>query len=81
MENLTYKEFCEKYKKPNRLWKFNQFKIVCVKCNSSKVEFNSTMEQEVAYYEGESENVNGEIVVKCHKCGNAFTLNFQELEK
>lgn len=78
MEELSYKEFVEKYKKTNKIWKFDQFKIVCKKCGSERVEFNSDMELECGYYEDYS--VEGKIIVKCHGCGNAFTLDFWEIE-
>ena len=74
MEEITYSEFVKKYKKPNKIWKFNLFKIVCEKCGSSRVEFNSDMELDAGYYDDYS--VEGKIIVKCHSCGNAFTLDF-----
>lgn len=78
MEELTYKEFLEKYKKPNKLWKFNLFRIQCVKCSSTRVEFNSDIEIGTGYY-GDIDK-EGKIIVKCHGCGNAFTLELYQLE-
>ncbi len=77
MEVITYEEFQEKFVETNKKWKFNLFTIVCKKCSSDKVEFNSDMELESGYY-GDSA-VEGKIIVKCHGCGNAFTLDFWEL--
>ncbi len=78
METLTYEQFLEKYVKPNKQWKFDLFKIVCKKCDSDKVEFNSNLEVENGYYGDYSKE--GHIVVKCHGCGNAFTLDHYDLE-
>lgn len=78
MEELTYKEFVEKYKKTNKIWKFDQFKIVCKKCGSEKVEFNSDLECDTGLY-GDFEHEGG-IIVKCHGCGNAFTLDYWDIE-
>lgn len=77
-ENITYSEFVERFIKPNKQWKFNLFKIFCVKCNSDKVEFNSNLETEVGYYNDYEKT--GVIVIKCHGCGNAFTLDHSDLE-
>jgi hypothetical protein len=78
MKEITYNEFVKKYKKTNKKWKFNLFGIVCKKCGSNRVEFNSDMELERGYYDDWS--VEGKIIVKCHSCGNAFTLDFYEIE-
>jgi len=78
-KRMTYEEFLKRYQKKNTKWKFKLFKIVCNKCNSTKVEFNSDMELEKGYY-GDS-SVEGKIIIKCHDCGNAFTLDFWDLQK
>ena len=70
---MLYSEFIKKYQKPNASWDFNKFKIVCVKCNSKMVEFSGEMELSSGYYY--EPELNGEIVVKCHECGNAFTMD------
>jgi len=62
----------EIYKKNDKKWRFDLFNIVCKKCNSNLVEFNSDMEIGTGYYhEAESE---GGIIIKCHGCGNAFKI-------
>jgi len=78
MTTETYENFL-KEQELNKKWKFDLFKIRCCKCNSEEVEFNSDMEKEYGYY-GDC-SVEGQIIVKCHSCGNAFTLDFWELEK
>jgi hypothetical protein len=78
MKAITYEEFL-KLNKKNTKWQFDLFKIVCNKCLSDKVEFNSDMELSCGYYDDYS--VEGKIIVKCHSCGNAFTLNFWDIEK
>lgn len=86
METLTYDEFVEKYYKTNNKWKFNLFKIICLKCGSEKVEFNSDLTSGDEPYTFGSGNYgaitspHGSIIVKCHGCGNAFTLEFSDLE-
>jgi hypothetical protein len=77
-KEMTYEEFKGQYQN-NKKWKFDQFKIVCQKCGSSKVEFNSNMALERGYYD--DYEVEGRIIVKCHGCGNAFELNFWDIEK
>jgi ribosomal protein S27E len=84
IEDIGITEFRKKYHKPNKKWKFDLFKIKCSKCDSERVEFNSNMELESGFLESGYYNdysVQGCIVVKCHKCGNAMTLNFWDLEK
>jgi len=76
MKKISYKEFVEKYQKPNKDWKFELFKIVCVKCGSTKVEFNGKTETEYGLYG--SFNVKNITVIKCHDCGNAFTITKSE---
>ena len=71
-ETMTLKEFEKKYMKGVRGWDFTKFSIICKKCGSSKVEYNNSMEFGTGYYdEFESE---GSLVVKCHECGNAFSI-------
>ena len=79
IEDIGITEFRNKYHKPNKKWKFDLFKIKCSKCSSEKVEFNSDMELDCGYYEDYS--VEGKIIVKCHKCGNAMELHFWDIEK
>lgn len=80
-EEMTYDEFVKKFVKTNKQWKFDLFSIVCRKCGSDKVEFNSDLEinTDRCYYDGEF-NRDGRIVIKCHGCGNAFTLDHFDLE-
>ncbi len=73
MEEMSFAEFEEKYMKGVKRWDFSKFGIICKKCGSSKVEYNNTIEVGIGYY-GEEEH-SGELVVKCHDCGNAFTLD------
>ena len=79
-DKMTYKEFLEIHQNKNQTWKFDLFSIKCKKCGSEKVEFNSEMSLDTCPYYGDS-SVEGKIIVKCHGCGNAFTLNFWDLEK
>ena len=74
--NLT--EFKEKFMGKNSKWDFTKFKIVCEKCGSSKVEFNGYCETELGYYE--SIELEGAIIVKCHKCGNAFKMDIDNYD-
>ena len=76
MEMMTYDQFVTQYGQVDNKWKFDQFKIVCVKCGSDKVEFNGKMENEYGYYG--SFDVISMIVIKCHKCGNAFAMKDSE---
>ena len=70
---MDYKEFKEKYMGKSSRWDFKKFRIVCNSCNNDKVEFNGFLESESGYY-GEHELI-GQIVVKCHSCGQAFSIN------
>ena len=79
-KKMSYEEFKETFQENNKHWKFDLFEIRCKKCGSSKVEFNSDMEFERGYYSGDA-SVEGKIIIKCHDCGNAFTLDFWDLEK
>lgn len=74
MEEISFKEFEEKYMKPVKRWDFSKFSIVCKKCSSSKVEYANDIEVGSGYYEGDVDR-NGSLVVKCHDCGNAFTID------
>ena len=78
-KKMTYSEFKKLYIENNKRWNFDLFEIKCKKCGSSKVEFNSDMELESGYYD--DYYVEGKMIVKCHNCGNAFTLDVWELEK
>ncbi len=72
MTRTNLKEFNKTFDPPNAEWKFNLFKIVCTKCKSDKVEYNGKLETEYGYYG--SFDVTSIIVIKCHDCGNAFTI-------
>ena len=79
MKEMTLDEFKREYMNNKETkWNFNLFKIVCKKCGSDMVEFNGAIEAEVesGYYPGEDEEGIGKgiIIVKCHKCGNAFKI-------
>ncbi len=83
MENenkMTYEEFLKIHGERNQKWKYDLFAIKCRKCGSEQTEFNSEMELETCPYYGDS-HVEGKIIIKCHGCGNAFTLDFWDLEK
>lgn len=53
-------------------WNFSEFKIQC-KCGSYNNEINGEGESEGGYYRGES-YFHGDILVKCHDCGNAMRI-------
>ncbi len=76
---MTYSEFLKIHNERNQKWKFDSFSIGCKKCGSENVEFNSDMEIGCGYYQDYS--VSGKVIVKCHGCGNAFTLDFYDLTK
>ena len=76
LEKMTLTEFDQKYNKPNSNWRFDLFKIVCIKCNSDKVEYNGKLETEYGYYG--SFDVTQMLVIKCHQCGNAFAIKNTE---
>ena len=76
MKKITLEKFNKIYNQPSEDWKFNLFKIVCIKCGSDKVEYNGKMETEYGYYG--SFDVIHMIVVKCHNCGNAFAMKNSE---
>lgn len=78
MEEISFKDFEEKYMKGVKRWDFTKFSIVCKKCGSSKVEHNNTIEVGNGYYEEDIER-DGNLVVKCHDCGNAFMLDAYEM--
>lgn len=69
LEDFKEKFMNKKYSK----WNFDLFKIRCVKCNSEKIEFNGHIEIGYGYYSGE-EYLKGNMVVKCHSCGNAMVM-------
>jgi len=72
---MSVKEFKEKYMdKKSSKWDFDKFSIVCNKCMSKVVEFNGFAQAESGYYD--SVELEGGIIVKCHKCGNAFKIRF-----
>lgn len=75
---MNYNDFLNKFVKKNKQWKFDLFKIVCRKCSSDKVEFNSNLEVGYGYYDELEKE--GKIIIKCHECGNAFTLDFDDLK-
>lgn len=76
MEKMMLEEFYEKYMQNEKRWRFDLFKIVCRKCGSDLVEFD--MELSGGWY-GERADEDGGMVIKCHKCGNAFKTNFEDL--
>lgn len=80
-EKMSLKDFREKEMKNNSCWKFNLFDIVCKKCKSKNVEFNGRLEKEPGYYEFDGDIIEGDVIIKCHGCGNAFKLDFSALEK
>lgn len=75
---MLFKDFEKKYLQPSEDWDFSKFGIVCKKCKSSDVEFAGKMETENGYY-GEV-SFEHKIIIKCHKCGNAFGMKFMESE-
>ena len=77
MEEMSLKEFEEKFMTPVKRWDFSKFGIVCKKCNSSKVEYSNTVEVGTGYYD-EIER-DGSLVVKCHDCGNAFKIDAYDM--
>lgn len=80
MEEITLREFEEKYMHPKRKqWPYDLFAIRCKKCDSEDVEFAGEMEIGMGYYEGDIE-VNGGIIIKCHRCGNATRMDRYDLE-
>lgn len=77
MEEITFKDFEEKYMRPVKRWDFSKFSIVCKKCGSAKVEYNNTIEVGTGYYDDIERE--GSLVVKCHDCGNAFSLDAYDM--
>lgn len=71
-EEITFVDFEKKFMQPRENWDFDKFKIVCVKCGSTKTEYAGQMETEYGYY-GDFD-VEHKIIVKCHGCGNAFAM-------
>ena len=78
MEVMTFADFEDKYMKPVKRWDFKKFGIICKKCGSSKVEYDNTCEAESGWYAGDI-SLLGHLVVKCHDCGNAFTLDAYDM--
>ena len=77
MEEISLKDFEEKYMKPVKRWDFTKFGIVCKKCGSLKVEYNNDIEVDVGYYNDVEKS--GSLVVKCHDCGNAFSIDAYDM--
>lgn len=73
METMSFAEFEEKYLKNQKKFPFGLFSIVCKKCGSSKVEYNSDIEVGNGYYD--DYEIEGGIVIKCHDCGNATKID------
>ena len=69
---MTLDQFNKLYSQPEKDWDFGAFKIICVKCGSDKVEYNGKTEVEYGYYG--AVDFTHFLVVKCHKCGNAFAM-------
>lgn len=80
-KKMTLAEFNELYRNPSKGWQFDLFKIICNKCNSDRVEFKGEMELETGWYAGDSTYATGDIITKCHNCGNSFVMNFSDVEK
>jgi predicted nucleic-acid-binding Zn-ribbon protein len=72
IKEMTLDEFEKEYNQPSENWRFDLFKIVCSKCGSNDVEYNGKTEIDYGYY-GEVDFTHF-LVVKCHKCGNAFGI-------
>jgi ribosomal protein S27E len=70
-QKMSFDEFEKKYMTPVKRWDFSKFAIICKKCGSSKVEYNNDIEFDTGLYS----SINGTLVVKCHDCGNAFTID------
>lgn len=63
MEEITFKDFEEKYMHPVTRWDFTKFAIVCKKCGGSKVEYANTIAVGSGYYEYDIDR-DGLLVVK-----------------
>ena len=79
-EEITFSEFEKLYMQPIKRWDFAKFAIVCKKCGSSKVEYNNTVEvfNGLNGYYNDIER-DGSLVVKCHDCGNAFSIDAYDM--
>jgi len=78
-KEMTREEFETKYMTKNKFFDFTKFKILCKKCGSDKVEYDSTSEVEFSpYYENEIDDIERTSVCKCHDCGNAFKITKYE---
>lgn len=76
-EEMTFEEFEKTYMKGVKKWDFEKFAIVCKKCGSPKVEYNNTIEIGTGWYNDIERN--GDLVIKCHDCGNAFTIDAYDM--
>lgn len=83
METQKLEDFKKENYKINSKWNFDAFSIKCKKCGSEEVEFKGHIELDSTgcYYPEDSPSLEGEIVIKCHGCGNAFTINKYKLEE
>lgn len=77
IEQITLEEFEKKYMKNITKWDFSKFAILCKKCNSTKVEYNNTVQVGIGLYYCLDEE--GALVVKCHDCGNAFKIQAYDM--
>lgn len=78
MEEMTLNEFRKRYGNKFKKWEIIKFQIVCQKCGSLNVEFASNIAIGSGYYnEIEKE---GEIIIKCHDCGNTHEIGIYDLE-
>lgn len=77
LEQITLEDFEKKYMQNVKRWDFSKFAILCKKCNSTKVEYNNTVEVGMGYYDILEEE--GALVVKCHDCGNAFKIDVYDM--
>ena len=59
-------------------WSFDLFEIKCTKCGSFKTEFEGKMRSEGGWYG--SHSLEGHLLVKCHDCGNAMTIESGDIE-
>jgi len=78
-KKMSLKEFKEKHCAKSKDWDWEKFRIVCQKCGSNKIEFNGELEDENGYYD--EHYITGNVIVKCHDCGNAHSMEFSDLEK
>lgn len=71
----NWKEWLEKEKKKatRNSWDFELFSITCNKCGSKDTEVAGEGELSTGYYN--SPEHDGNIIIKCHSCGNAMVLD------